>query len=73
MSIFSPRWILVLRPVGGLTSPIMGWHPLLFDPQEPSYTCADREVLLDLRNGYLISVLWQNSALASNLVLGVSG
>ena len=44
-----------------------------FDPQEPSYTCTDREVLLDLRNGYLISVLWQNSALASNLVLGVSG
>ena len=49
--------------------------PFLFDPQEAcaSCTCADREVLLDLRSVCLVSLLQQSSASATSFVLGVSG
>ena len=71
---FLLRWISPQRPVGGMSTLIMGWCPLPFlTPKEPSCACADREVFLDLRSGHLISFLQQSSASATSFVLGVSG
>ena len=51
-----------------------GVGPLPFSiPQKPSCTFADREVFLDLRNRYLISLLSQSSAFATSFLLGISG
>ena len=59
---------------GCMSTLIVGGAPPPFlTPKEPSCACADREVFLDLRPGHLISLLQQNSALATNFVLGVSG
>lgn len=48
-----PRWILAERPMSRLTSPTVGRHPSLSDPQE--HMCSG-EVPLDLENEkYVVS------------------
>ena len=48
-----PRWILAERPLSRLTSPTVGWHPSLSDPQE--HMCSG-EVLPDLeKEKYVVS------------------
>ena len=51
----------------------IGGAPGLLTTKESSCVCADREVLLDLRIGPLVSLLQQRSASAISFVLGVSG
>ena len=50
-----------------------GVAPSYMTPRKPSCACADREVLLDLKSGHLISLLQQSSAPATSSALGVSG
>ena len=44
--------------------------PPFLTSKEPACACADREVLLDLKSGHLISLLLQSSASAISFVLG---
>ena len=67
---FLPRGIPVQRPVGVLSSPVMGWHPLLFEPRGPFLCTRSQEGFLDPRNCHLVSLLQQGSAPAINFVLG---
>ena len=53
---------------------LWGDAPSLFDPEEASCACADREGFPDLRSdrcGHLISLLQQSSAPATNFVVEV--
>ena len=65
----------------GPTAEVFGVHvhtdygvapPPFLTPKEPSCTCADGEVFLDLRSGHLISLLQHSSASATSFVFGVS-
>ena len=54
------RWIPLQRTVGACSHFLWrGTHgfPSLFGPKEPSCTCADREVFLDLKSEHLTALL----------------
>ena len=45
------RWILAQRPMGGLTSPTMEWHPIVFFiSEEPLCSCVVGRVSLNSRS-----------------------
>ena len=53
--IFSPRWIPVQRPMGGLTHLLWSIAAPFLTLKDPSCTCVIRQVFLDLSSGHLIS------------------
>ena len=68
---FLPRWIPAQRPVGGLTTFILGWCPPPF-LTPPVFLCMfSQGGFPDLRSGHLVSLLQQNPASAINFILRV--
>ena len=59
--ISQPRWILVKRPMGRLTSSTLGWFPLLFGPLGAFLCTCCWEHLLDLRIRNMWSLSGQGS------------
>ena len=71
--LFTNIWILVQRPMGRLTPPIMGWCPLPFCPLGAFLHTCSRGGLLDLKNKkYVVSLSLIQAGLSSSLLLLLS-
>ena len=67
--IFQPRWILVKRPMGRLTSSTMGWFPHFFGPLGAFLCMCCWECLLDLKNEKYVVSIWAGLRSSSLLLL----